>query len=48
MGNKPKKKKMTVKEVHEILINEESTNLLNKIKLLKQQKILQKIMVLCF
>ena len=44
MGTKEKKKKMTVKESHEILINDESDKLIEQDKLLKQQKFQQKIM----
>jgi len=44
MGNKPKKKKMNVKESHEILINEESDKLIEQDKILNQLKIPQKIM----
>ena len=39
MGNKPKKKKMTVKESHEILINEESDKLIEQDKIIKAAKI---------
>ena len=38
MGNKPKKKKMTVKESHEILINEESDKLIEQDKIIKSAK----------
>jgi ATP-dependent HslUV protease ATP-binding subunit HslU len=38
MGNKPKKKKMTVKESHEILINEESDKLIEQDKIIKAAK----------
>ena len=38
MGNKPKKKKMTVKESHEILINEESDKLIEQDKINKSAK----------
>ncbi len=43
MGNKPKKKKMTIQESHEILINEESDKLIEQDKIIKSAKILQKI-----
>jgi len=39
MGNKAKKKKMTVKESHEILINEESDKLIEQDKIIKSAKI---------
>ena len=39
MGNKPKKKKMTVKESHEILIAEESDKLIEQDKIVKSAKI---------
>ena len=39
MGNKPKKKKMTVKESHEILIAEESDKLIEQDKIIKSAKI---------
>ena len=39
MGNKPKKKKMTVKESHEILIAEESDKLIEQDKIVKAAKI---------
>ena len=39
MGNKPKKKKMSVKESHEILINEESDKLIEQDKIIKAAKI---------
>ena len=39
MGSKPKKKKMTVKESHEILINEESDKLIEQDKIIKFAKI---------
>ena len=38
MGNKPKKKKMSVKESHEILINEESDKLIEQDKIVKSAK----------
>ena len=38
MGGKPKKKKMTVKESHEILINEESDKLIEQEKIIKSAK----------
>ena len=38
MGNKPKKKKMTVKESHDILINEESDKLIEQDKIIKSAK----------
>ena len=38
MGNKPKKKKMTVKESHDILINEESDKLIEQDKIIKAAK----------
>ena len=38
MGNKPKKKKMTVKESHEILIAEESDKLIEQDKIIKSAK----------
>jgi ATP-dependent HslUV protease ATP-binding subunit HslU len=38
MGNKAKKKKMTVKESHEILINEESDKLIEQDKIIKSAK----------
>ena len=38
MGNKPKKKKMTVKESHEILINEESDKLIEQDTIIKSSK----------
>ena len=38
MGNKSKKKKMTVKESHEILINEESDKLIEQDKIIKEAK----------
>jgi ATP-dependent HslUV protease ATP-binding subunit HslU len=38
MGNKTKKKKMTVKESHEILINEESDKLIEEDKIIKSSK----------
>ena len=38
MGNKPKKKKMTIKESHEILINEESDKLIEQDKIIKSAK----------
>ena len=38
MGNKPKKKKMTVKESHEILINEESDKLIEQDIIIKSAK----------
>ena len=38
MGNKQKKKKMTVKESHEILINEESDKLIEEDKIIKSAK----------
>ena len=38
MGNKPKKKKMNVKESHEILINEESDKLIEQDKIIKSAK----------
>ena len=37
-GHKPKKKKMTVKESHEILINEESDKLIEQDKIIKSAK----------
>ena len=39
MGSKPKKKKMTVKESHEILISEESDKLIEQDKIVKSAKI---------
>ena len=39
MGNKEKKKKMTVKESHEILINDESDKLIEQDKIIKSAKI---------
>ena len=39
MGNKPKKKKITVKESHEILIAEESDKLIEQDKIVKSAKI---------
>ena len=38
LGQKPKKKKMTVKESHEILINEESDKLIEEDKIIKSAK----------
>ncbi len=38
MGNKPKKKKMTIQESHEILINEESDKLIEQDKIIKSAK----------
>ena len=38
MGNKPKKKKMSVKESHEILMNEESDKLIEQDKIIKSAK----------
>ena len=38
MGNKPKKKKLNVKESHEILINEESDKLIEQDKIIKDAK----------
>jgi ATP-dependent HslUV protease ATP-binding subunit HslU len=38
MGNKPRKKKMSVKESHEILINEESDKLIEQDKIIKSAK----------
>jgi len=38
MGTKPKKKKMSVKESHEILINEESDKLIEQDKIIKSAK----------
>ena len=38
MGQKPKKKKMTVKESHEILINDESDKLIEEDKIIKSAK----------
>ncbi len=38
MGQKPKKKKMSVKESHEILINEESDKLIEEDKIIKSAK----------
>ncbi len=38
MGQKPKKKKMTVKESHEILINDESDKLIEQDKIIKSAK----------
>ena len=38
MGNKPKKKKISVKESHEILINEESDKLIEQDKIIKAAK----------
>ncbi len=38
MGNKPKKKKMSVKESHEILINEESDKLIEQDAIIKSAK----------
>ena len=40
MGQKPKKKKMSVKESHEILINEESDKLIEQDKIIKTDHIL--------
>ena len=39
MGSKPKKKKMSVKESHDILINEESDKLIEQDKIIKSAKI---------
>ena len=39
MGNKPKKKKMTVKESHDILIAEESDKLIEEDKIVKSAKV---------
>ena len=39
MGNKEKKKKMTVKESHEILINDESDKLIEQDKIIKAAKL---------
>ena len=39
MGAKPKKKKMNVKESHEILINEESDKLIEQDKIVKSAKV---------
>ena len=39
MGNKAKKKKMTIKESHEILINEESDKLIEQDKIVKSAKV---------
>merc|ERR1712224_41286 len=39
MGNKEKKKKMTVKESHEILINDESDKLIEQDKIVKAAKL---------
>jgi len=39
MGNKPKKKKLTVKESHEILIAEESDKLIEQDKIVKSAKV---------
>ena len=39
MGNKSKKKKMTVKESHEILINDESDKLIEQDKIIKAAKL---------
>jgi ATP-dependent HslUV protease ATP-binding subunit HslU len=39
MGNKPKKKKMTIKESHEILISEESDKLIEQDKIIKSAKV---------
>ena len=39
MGNKPKKKKMTIKESHEILISEESDKLIEQDKIVKSAKV---------
>ena len=39
MGSKPKKKKMSVKESHDILINEESDKLIEQDKIVKSAKI---------
>ena len=39
MGNKPKKKKMTIKESHEILIAEESDKLIEQDKIVKSAKV---------
>jgi ATP-dependent HslUV protease ATP-binding subunit HslU len=44
LGNKQKKKKMTVKESHEILINDESDKLIEEDKIIKSAKIQLKIM----
>ena len=38
MGNKPKKRRMSVKESHEILINEESDKLIEQDKIIKSAK----------
>ena len=38
MGNKSKKKKMTVKESHEILLNEDADNLIEQDKIIKSAK----------
>ena len=38
LGNKPKKKKMSVKESHEILLNEESDKLIEQDKIIKSAK----------
>ena len=38
VGNKPKKKKMTVKESHEILINDEADKLIEEDKIIKSAK----------
>ena len=38
MGNKPKKKKMNIKESHEILINEESDKLIEQDKIIRAAK----------
>ena len=44
MGSKGKKKKMTVKESHEILIAQESDKMIEQEKLLKKPKLQQRIM----
>ena len=44
IGGKAKKKKMLVKESHEILINEESDKLIEQDKIVKAAKILQRTM----
>ena len=38
MGGKTKKKKMTVKESHEILLNEEADKLIEQDKIIKSAK----------
>ena len=45
MGTKEKKKKMTVKESHEILLNDESDKLIEQDKIIKAAKYQLKITV---